>query len=245
MTTPSETCVCSVIVPVRDDAPHLARFLAALDRQTRPPDEVIVVDNASTDDSARIARDWGARVVSEPTVGIPFAVAAGYDAAAGRYLVRADADTVPTDRWIEQLISALERDSDVVGVTGPGRFYALPRLVSVATSAVYIGAYVAATHLALGHAPFFGTNLAFRKTWWNQVRNDVHLDTDVHDDMDLSFRVRPHERVVFARRIIVGMSPRPLAAASAVRWRRGLRTLRMNWRRELPWKRWAARWRAS
>lgn len=250
-TTPSggaargHAVVCSVVVPVRDDAENLTRLLAALDRQTRPPDEVVVVDNASRDASARIALEWGARVVTETTVGIPFAAAAGYDAATGSILIRADADTLPDDQWVERLLSALEDNRDAVGVTGPGRFYGMPAAVAAAASFVYVGAYVAVTSLTLGHSPLFGTNLALRRSWWEAVRAGVHLDAAVHDDMDLSFRVKPHERVVFAHRIIVGMSPRPLASASAfrVRVRRGMATVRLNWREEAPWTRWADRWR--
>ena len=238
--------VCSVVVPVRDDAENLTRLLAALDRQTRPPDEVVVVDNASTDSSARIALEWGARVVTETTVGIPFAAAAGYDAASGSILIRADADTLPDDRWIERMLRALEDHRDAVGVTGPGRFYGMPGVGAAAASFAYIGTYVAATSLTLGHSPLFGTNLALRKSWWDRVKAGVHLDAAVHDDMDLSFRVAPHERVVFARRIVVGMSPRPFASASGfrVRLRRGMATVRMNWREQTPWTRWAARCRA-
>ena len=44
----------SVVIPVKDDGPRLRRCLRALAMQTRPPDEIVVVDNGSTDDSADI-----------------------------------------------------------------------------------------------------------------------------------------------------------------------------------------------
>ena len=71
----------SVVIPVRDDAEMLARCLAALAAQTRPADEIVVVDNGSSDDSASVARSAGARVVAEATPGIPQAASTGYDAA--------------------------------------------------------------------------------------------------------------------------------------------------------------------
>ncbi|MDZ4234822.1 MAG: glycosyltransferase, partial [Dietzia sp.] len=55
----------SVVVPVLDDAHELAGCLAALRSQTRPPDEIVVVDNGCADTSADVAREAGARVVSE------------------------------------------------------------------------------------------------------------------------------------------------------------------------------------
>jgi glycosyltransferase involved in cell wall biosynthesis len=53
----------SVVVPVRDGAAHLARCLDALGASDFAPFEIVVVDDASSDGSARIAEAHGARVV--------------------------------------------------------------------------------------------------------------------------------------------------------------------------------------
>ena len=44
----------SVVIPTRNDADMLAVCLAALAGQTRPADEIVVVDNASTDNTAEV-----------------------------------------------------------------------------------------------------------------------------------------------------------------------------------------------
>ncbi|TFD74986.1 glycosyltransferase family 2 protein, partial [Cryobacterium fucosi] len=67
----------SVVIPCYNDAGFLAVCLAALAAQTRPADEVIVVDNRSTDASAAVARAAGARVVPAPAPGIWPTAAAG------------------------------------------------------------------------------------------------------------------------------------------------------------------------
>jgi len=54
----------SVIVPVHDGGDHLDRCLQAIRGGTRQPDELIVVDDASVDDSAQIARRHGAAVIT-------------------------------------------------------------------------------------------------------------------------------------------------------------------------------------
>ena len=71
----------SVVIPVKDDAEVLRRCLAALAAQTVPANEVVVVDNGSTDESAEVARSAGARVVAETEPGIPAASARGFDEA--------------------------------------------------------------------------------------------------------------------------------------------------------------------
>ena len=58
-------------VTVRNGADYLTESLGAILRQTRPVDEILVVDGHSTDDTVAIAKSLGARVVVQPGRGIP------------------------------------------------------------------------------------------------------------------------------------------------------------------------------
>jgi len=86
VTTPPT--VCDLVLPCRDEAPALAALLA------RVPDtfSVIVVDNGSRDGTADVAREWGARVVVEPTPGYGSAVHAGLVAATHEFVAVMDGD---------------------------------------------------------------------------------------------------------------------------------------------------------
>ena len=72
---------CSVVIPVRNDVRYLERCLRALGQQTCPPNEIVVVDNGSTDGLAHLLdRHPEVRSVAEPVRGVAIAAAAGYDA---------------------------------------------------------------------------------------------------------------------------------------------------------------------
>ncbi len=100
----------SVVIPVHDGGENLRRCLEALAISTRPPDELIVVDDASTDGSGELAQRFGARVVR--LAGSPHGPAAtrnrGAEAAQGDVLVFFDADVAvhpDTLARIEQYLS--------------------------------------------------------------------------------------------------------------------------------------------
>ncbi len=234
----------SVVIPARNDAPALERCLRALARQTRAPLEVVVVDNASVDATAEVARRHGARVVRESRVGIPMAAAAGYDAARGEIIARLDADSVPAADWVERLTTALA-DPRRVAVTGVGRFYELPRAGGV-VAAVYLGAYYGLCYLALGHHALWGSCMGVRRAAWHAVRARVHDDdAELHDDLDLAFVLGPRRVVRLERSLVVGVSARSLVGGAQLRrrFRRAFRTLAVNWADAPPWSRWAVRLR--
>lgn len=232
----------SVVVPVRDDADALAHCLALLARQTVAPLEVVVVDNASTDGSADVARRFGAVVVPEPRVGIPAAAATGYDAASGDVIARLDADSRPGPDWVETVVREMAAAPGLDALTGTGVFHDAPRGLRMVLSVAYLGAYYLFAHLALGHTALWGSCMAVRAPVWRAVRGDVvRDDPEVHDDLDLAFRLGPGRRVRLLRTWRVGVSARSLRGRRQRRRRldRAWRTLRLNWRVAPPWDRWA------
>ncbi len=76
--------------------------------------EVLVVDNASEDDSAALAGGAGARVVSEPRRGYGSAYLAGFAAAKGRYIVMADADLTYDFNEIPRFVAELDGGAELV-----------------------------------------------------------------------------------------------------------------------------------
>lgn len=232
----------SVVIPVRNDGEHLRQCLGALARQTVSPLEVIIVDNASTDDSADVARAHGARVVTEPSIGIPAAAATGYDAALGSVIARLDADSVPADDWVEQVRKALDRRPHAVAVSGFGVFHDAPFGLRRLLPIVYLGTYYLLGVAAAGHHVLWGSSMAVRREAWAVVSERVHRgEREIHDDMDLALVLGPGARVSLVTSLTVGASVRSLHGLPQLRRRldRAFRTLRLNWHEAPPWERWA------
>lgn len=72
--------------------------------------EVIVVDNGSEDNSAKVARDHGARVVTEISRGYGRALRTGFENASGRILIMGDCDTTYDFLHMEEMYQLLTRD---------------------------------------------------------------------------------------------------------------------------------------
>ncbi len=95
-------------IPVRDGEAYLAEAIESVLGQTRPCDQLIVVDNGSSDRSAEIARGFGppVEVVSEPRAGIGFARNAAVGAARGDFIAFLDADDLWTPAKTELQLTA-------------------------------------------------------------------------------------------------------------------------------------------
>ena len=238
---PARRSTVSVVIPVKDDAALLERCLRALRSQSQVPDEIVVVDNGSSDRSAAVANLLGARVIHCALPGIPAAAARGYDAAVGDLILRLDADCVPDPRWVECMSRAFDDHPRIDAFTGGATFIDGPRMLRRPLAAVYLGAYRGVCRTALGHRPLFGSNLAMRRSAWEAVSHEVHrTDSELHDDLDLSFHLGLRHRIGALETARMGMSMRPFASRSGMRRRvrRGARTVTSHWPAQFPPHRW-------
>jgi glycosyltransferase involved in cell wall biosynthesis len=113
----AEPPVLSVVIPCLNEAENIeACVLAAMEAIVRMGvnGEVVVADNNSDDDSARLAEQAGARVVIEPRRGYGSAYLAGFAASRGRYIVMADADLTYDFKEIPRFIAALDEGAEMV-----------------------------------------------------------------------------------------------------------------------------------
>jgi len=107
----------SIVVPAFNEEAQLPRTLPAMLEAMRGVDaagELIVVDNNSSDATAKVAEEHGATVVFEPVNMIAKARNAGAQAASAPVLIFVDADTTPSAQLISAALEALS-EPDCVG----------------------------------------------------------------------------------------------------------------------------------
>jgi glycosyltransferase involved in cell wall biosynthesis len=158
----------SVVLPYFNEAGFVAATLRSWLAQTRPPDEIILVDNGSTDGSERICRDvLGAgrgrvecHYLKEPKPGKLAALAAGAGRASGSFLVFSDADTLYPPHYLRLCESLLGKD-------GPGlvALMALPVSGNPASPGSRLGrrAYVGLSRVFPGHTYTGGYGQVLRR----------------------------------------------------------------------------------
>jgi glycosyltransferase involved in cell wall biosynthesis len=109
----------AVIIPAYNSSKLLADTLTALHSGTRVPDELIVVDDASTDDSALVAERCGAQVVVMPhNVGPAACRNQAALLAQSEVLVFIDSDTCMHPQALERMAEHLIADPDLTAVFG-------------------------------------------------------------------------------------------------------------------------------
>ncbi len=110
----------SVVIPAYNAGKYIGRAIDSVLAQTRPADEIIVVDDGSTDNTAEVAHGYGDKVrfIRQENAGASVARNTGIEAATGEWIAFLDAD----DEWLPQKLKLqtehLRRNPDLVWTTG-------------------------------------------------------------------------------------------------------------------------------
>jgi len=172
----------SVVVCAHNEERYIASCLHSLLAQTRLPDEILVINNASGDRTAEIAAGVpGVRVVDEPRQGLVIARERGRREATGALLVYVDADCRAPLEWLARIEARFARHPGLIALSGNYRFYDWDRWGRVLLRA-YDFTLGPATHLLAKYllgigVVFYGGNFAVTRAALDAIGGfDVSID---------------------------------------------------------------------
>ncbi|HXR31580.1 MAG TPA: glycosyltransferase [Solirubrobacterales bacterium] len=211
----------SVVVPSYGRPEALALCLAALESQSRPADEVVVVTRRDDARTRELLAGYPGLPLAERVVEVPGqvqALDAGVRAARGDVVAITDDDAAPRPRWLEQLERWFS-DPTVIGAGGRDAVagVALNGGERVVGRVRWCGKVVGNHHLGVGEPRdvdvLKGANMAFRREPLLATGFDLRLKgagAQVHNDLKLSLALRrAGGRLVYDPGLLVDHMPAP------------------------------------
>ena len=183
----------SVIITAYNEEKYIADCLKSLQNQTVKPDEILVIDNNSTDTTHTIAETFeGVTVLTETKQGITHARNRGLNTAQGDIIIRTDADTTVPPDWVEHVIR-LFNEHNVDAVTGD---IVYPE--KVLHTRFISASYRFMCRIIYGFDVLLGPNMAIKKSTWEKIRDTVCLnDKEVHEDVDISIHLDKSKGTIY------------------------------------------------
>jgi glycosyltransferase involved in cell wall biosynthesis len=196
----------ALVVTVLDEAETIDPLLASVAAQTRPPDEVVVVDGGSSDGTHERLGEWTARLplrrLREPGASISRGRNKGIAACTAELVAVTDAGVRLDERWLERLLAGLREDADVVS----GFFVADPRTVFERA----LGATTLPARADVRAARFLPSSrsVLFRRAAWEAVGGYPEW-LDYGEDLVFDLALKRHgSRFAFAPTALVYFRPR-------------------------------------
>jgi rSAM/selenodomain-associated transferase 2 len=175
----------SVIVPVLNEAETLRATIAAIHSETVPL-EIIVVDSGSSDDSALVAQQAGARIVRSHIRQRAHQLNLGAQHARGEMFVFLHADTILPPTAIGQVATVL-RGPTIAGGAFRRRYASPSKLLRITCLLAFCRNLLIGWHLG-DQAMFVRRSVFFQLGGFREV--------DQFEDLDFSRRLKRFGRIV-------------------------------------------------
>lgn len=209
----------SFVIPAYNEEAYIRDCLASILRECAEDTydvEIIVVNNASTDATAIVARSFqGVRVVDEPHKGLVYARRAGFLASTGDIIANVDADTILPPGWLARVMDEFGSAPDLVALSGPFIYHDLSRAKNMMVRGYYyIGylTYLVNRYVARVGSLLQGGNFVVRRGALEKI-GGYDLTIDFYgEDTDLARRLHHVGPVKFTFKLPMYASGRRLAA---------------------------------
>jgi glycosyltransferase involved in cell wall biosynthesis len=203
----------SVVIPAYNEEKSILQTLRSICHNvTSYFVEIIVVDNNSTDKTAKLVEACGIACVSERKQGITFARNCGITHAKGKYIINADADTIYPAFWIQELIQPLAQNETVALTYGTFSFLPTGNIKRITYFFYEHFADLSRKlnkHIKDEAVNVYGFNSAFRKHQALQVDGYNHPPGSNEDGyLALKLRNNGFGKLVFAKKALVWTTDR-------------------------------------
>jgi glycosyltransferase involved in cell wall biosynthesis len=196
----------SVLIPSHNAAPWIAASIDSILPQLGPDDELVVVDDGSTDDTAAILARYAdrVRVVQGRHAGLAAARNTALEAATGAWIAFHDADDVAAPDRVAALRAVLDADPDAEGVFSNGRQLDAPDrwVVPQEMAAGLDGGVLRPVDVFRGFPVYFQTSLISRRAFDRTGPFDEALP--VQPDLEYGYRLFRTARILFVNRSTFG-----------------------------------------
>lgn len=208
----------AIIIPAYNEAGVIEKCLASCIDQTIKAEEILVVNNKSTDETEKVVRafikahpDENVRLLQQnKDQGINPTRNHGFATAKADVYGRIDADSIIDPAWVEE-VKLCFSDLAVDAASGPVRYHDMP----AGRVSLRVDERIRRTldSMAKDYKFLFGSNMAIRASAWDAIKNEVCLDKEdlLHEDIDIALHLFQSDfNIVYNPKMIGGMSARRL-----------------------------------
>ncbi|MCX7875603.1 MAG: glycosyltransferase [Melioribacteraceae bacterium] len=117
----SSNLIISIVIPIYNQKKYTLELLESISNNVKIKNEIIIIDNASTDDSTKTIKEkypYVKIIQNKVNLGFPNAVNQGIIASSGKYILIVNNDIIITNNAIERMLEIAESNTDI-GLVGP------------------------------------------------------------------------------------------------------------------------------
>jgi glycosyltransferase involved in cell wall biosynthesis len=194
------------VIPTYNEEAHIEKLLGLLGPQLEKGDEIIIVDSYSKDNTVKIARKYGARVVMQPKKGNGLARTAGAKNAKNDVVVFVDADSEPSKDFAKRIRKHFG-DEKLLAVGGLDLYHSDSQtwkfIYDTFSKSIFYSAWLA--HSLTGKYWLASNNCAFRKHVFLRAGGYRSV---ICEDTDLTSRLPPSKHVKYDKHLKLSLSDR-------------------------------------
>jgi glycosyltransferase involved in cell wall biosynthesis len=200
----------SLVIPAYNEEKYIGECLNHVKNSQGNFLEIIVVDNASTDKTAEIAKSYaGVRVVREENKGLTYARQRGYLEAKGDILAFVDADTWMPIGWYSKVVKEFSEHKDTACLSGPYIYHDISKINQFLVKVLYWYMLAMPIYWIIGYM-VTGGNFAIRKDILEKMKG---FDTTIEfygEDTNIARRAHKFGKVKFKPSFVMYISGRRL-----------------------------------